>query len=111
MTDPLISRGNMFTSKGSQNHMVSNMWKDTIRTEQRAARKGPSTWLRQEGLNLRELRSALYKPSSSVYGASCAASKHNIVLETERKVEIPSAGHKPILDTTFFRKTGVNLNF
>eukprot|EP01063_Lacrimia_lanifica_P006319 TRINITY_DN1381_c0_g5_i1.p2 TRINITY_DN1381_c0_g5~~TRINITY_DN1381_c0_g5_i1.p2 ORF type:complete len:102 (+),score=17.64 TRINITY_DN1381_c0_g5_i1:69-374(+) len=32
--DPTITVGNIFSAKGTQNHILSNQWKDTVRKEQ-----------------------------------------------------------------------------
>ena len=36
--DPTIVKGNMFTCKGAQNHVVSDMWKSAVRRELSTAR-------------------------------------------------------------------------
>ncbi|CUG16176.1 Hypothetical protein, putative [Bodo saltans] len=109
MTDPLVSYGNMFTCKGSQNHMISNMWKDTIVKEQRAAKKAS---LRNVSAGvtlppLSELRSSSYRPTSKVVGQYSNSAYLQKVLEVDRSLELPTAGHKPILKSTFFRTNGV----
>lgn len=110
MTDPLVSRGNMFTCKGSQNHMISNMWKDTVDKEQRAARKAASRQTKDSVIlpPIQELRAPAYRSvTAGAFGTYTFedASKH--VLEVDRAIGMPNAGHKPILKTTFFRTNGV----
>lgn len=109
MTDPLVSKGNMFTCKGPQNHMISDMWKDTVKREIRVAKKfvARNPQSNVDLASIDDLRTSQYRKSSNEIGkgTSLAASLH--VHEIDRHVEFPNAGHQPILATTFFRKSGV----
>jgi hypothetical protein len=42
--DPTVTSGNIFTTKGVQNHVVSNMWKDTVRRETAMSAKWNSSF-------------------------------------------------------------------
>lgn len=89
--------------------MISNMWKDTIAKEQRTAKK---SLLRNgnQGVSLpplSELHAASYRATSKLVGAYSESKLLQKVLEVDRSLELPSAGHKPILKSTFFRTSGV----
>jgi hypothetical protein len=89
--------------------MISNMWKDTIVKEQRAARKAA---LRNGTTSvvlppLTNLSQSSYHPSSQLVGEYSHSKILQRVLEVDRMLELPSAGHKPILKSTFFRTNGV----
>ena len=45
--DPTTTGGNMFTCKGAQNHITSEMWKGTIRKEIRIERQWKNSYSKQ----------------------------------------------------------------
>ena len=42
--DPTVSKGNMFTMKGAQNHLVSDMWKHTVSKELATTRQWANSY-------------------------------------------------------------------
>jgi hypothetical protein len=124
MTDPLISRGNMFTCKGSQNHMISDMWKDNVKREQRAARRWAKKYLTEhsqsdallaptatEQLPSQAVRlpavKAVYRTASSELSSCSFRPSSKQVLDRDLSLRFPNCGHKPIVATSFFRTNGV----
>lgn len=106
MTDPLVSKGNMFTCKGPQNHMISDMWKDTVKREIRVAKRFAA---RSQSVEILDdgLRTAQYTKASNEIGKGTILNACLRVQEVDRGIDFPNAGHQPILATTFFRKSGV----
>lgn len=90
--------------------MISNMWKDTVAREQRAARKAANRLSREVVVlpPIAVLRSASYvTTTNTMVGKYTSSGVSKRVLDVDRGIEFPNAGHKPILKTTFFRTNGV----
>ena len=46
--DPTISTGNVFSLKGSQNHIISNQWKETVGREEKLHRGWKQKYAKQQ---------------------------------------------------------------
>eukprot|EP01063_Lacrimia_lanifica_P006320 TRINITY_DN1381_c0_g5_i2.p3 TRINITY_DN1381_c0_g5~~TRINITY_DN1381_c0_g5_i2.p3 ORF type:complete len:153 (+),score=55.05 TRINITY_DN1381_c0_g5_i2:69-527(+) len=79
--DPTITVGNIFSAKGTQNHILSNQWKDTVRKEQQL-HKG---WKSKYAKGLIEREGELLNKSAEID-----------LLETNRKKMAP-AGDSTVL--------------
>jgi hypothetical protein len=161
--DPTVARGNIFTTKGVQNHLVSDMWKASVRKEycterrwqasynktglererdlvdsarhhENTVRFSPSRALlpltlrgtmgqsedeeaRQRGVGMSRRDLLAFHRSTLQQGAMTTASsdigsrssdRQNAVLVADRRTLGPqtSHGHKPVIASSFFRRSG-----
>lgn len=147
--DPTLVRGNVFSSKGAQNHILCNTWKDQVRKEQELRKKWKSIYHRQATPVNAENEKVLYElsaprakrapsPRQDLLPALRESSRDNItqhlhvaslapyrpasrdigsavslalmgsrVLDLDRRSGNQSYGHRPILQSSFFRVNGV----
>ena len=85
--------------------MISDMWKDTVKREIRVAKRFAT---RNPSVDIGEgFRTAQYTKASNEIGKGTLLSASVRVREVDRGIDFPNAGHQPILETTFFRKSGV----
>lgn len=142
MTDPLIVKGNIFSNKGSQNHIISKMWSDNVKKELRMQRTWHSkllqkTEVKSEPIPLpsqtavasvhietnvprKDLLQALRKQrelsqrrllspqrTSSADVGFLAQDRSNCVSALDRNTNSEHYGRKPIVQSSFFRRSGV----
>ncbi len=123
----------MFTCKGSQNHMISDMWKASVKREQRAARRWAKKYLSEqqqqqqlaeamtvastavpveeqqpvETIRLPHLR-AVYSTTNKLMLSSVSFRPSSKELhDLDLSLRFPNCGHKPIVATSFYRTNGV----
>jgi hypothetical protein len=124
MTDPLISHGNMFTCKGSQNHMISDSWKDSVKREQKAVRRWTRKYLADhptsplhgvaaaveqspsDTVRLPAIK-ATYRTVSSELSACSYRPSSKQVHNVDLALRFANSGHKPIVESSFYRTNGV----
>lgn len=162
--DPTVSKGNIFTTKGPLNHLVSDAWKHTVSKEIRIERQWKSSynkkgldkesaWIesanaqiqerhispsrtllpvtlrgtagykedqdaKKRGLGMSrhelleyhrntEQQGNMYTASRDV-GSRCSNRQNAVLLADRRTHDLHSSyGHKPVIASSFFRRSGV----
>jgi hypothetical protein len=140
--DPTVAKGTIFTTKGPLNHLISDMWKGTVKKETQIERRWKETYakelLAEENECVEEMKKAEKRAkeelrpdycslprldllryqreqrwadgrsvtSASAIGASLSSRRSN-VLEVERLTSPHNYGKKPVVQSSFFRTSGV----
>ena len=81
--DPTVTKGNIFTCKGAQNHVTSEMWKGTIRKELRIERQWKNSYSKQSIERERDFISSMNESLSEE--------------RISRKEQLPPLGRKELL--------------